>query len=404
MNNDEISNILSTVLVIMVGILFFLAIVYIIILQKIKKEEKNQNKNENQDMISKSKNQKSKKNTNSLSEKIEYNKQSIYEFMDFDKIEDGMIVRKNGRKFLMAIECQGVNYDLMSGLEKNGVEQGFLQFLNTLRYPIQLYIQTRTVNLESGILKYRQKVNEIRDRLSKKQVDLYRKQEMGYSVEEVNKAKLDVAREKNLYEYGLDIITNTEKMSLNKNILRKHYYVIIEYMPEDVSNLGREEISNMAFSELYTKAQTLINSLNVCGISGKVLDSNGLAELLYIAYNRDEAEIYDLNKALKAGYDELYLTAPNVLEKRMKELDKKIKIDANQLANDAVMEVIVEREEEQRVKQKEAEMTELIKEMAKMFINENESYIGKETAELAKNKIDKKSKKKKDKGGEDEKK
>ena len=390
MNNDEISNILSTVLVIMVGILFFLAIVYIIILQKIKKEEKNQNKNENQDMISKSKNQKSKKNTNSLSEKIEYNKQSIYEFMDFDKIEDGMIVRKNGRKFLMAIECQGVNYDLMSGLEKNGVEQGFLQFLNTLRYPIQLYIQTRTVNLESGILKYRQKVNEIRDRLSKKQVDLYRTQEMGYSVEEVNKAKLDVAREKNLYEYGLDIITNTEKMSLNKNRLRKHYYVIIEYMPEDVSNLGREEISNMAFSELYTKAQTLINSLNVCGISGKVLDSNGLAELLYIAYNRDEAEIYDLNKALKAGYDELYLTAPNVLEKRMKELDKKIKIDANQLANDAVMEVIVEREEEQRVKQKEAEMTELIKEMAKMFINENESYIGKETAELAKNKIDKK--------------
>ena len=255
--------------------------------------------------------------------------------------------------------------------------------MNTLRYPIQLYIQTRTVNLESGILKYRQKVNEIRDRLSKKQVDLYRKQEMGYSVEEVNKAKLDVAREKNLYEYGLDIITNTEKMSLNKNILRKHYYVIIEYMPEDVSNLGREEISNMAFSELYTKAQTLINSLNVCGISGKVLDSNGLAELLYIAYNRDEAEIYDLNKALKARYDELYLTAPNVLEKRMKELDKKIKIDANQLANDAVMEVIVEREEEQRVKQKEAEMTELIKEMAKMFINENESYIGKETAELA---------------------
>ena len=161
-------------------------------------------------------------------------------------------------------------------------------------------------------------------------------------------------------------------------------------MPEDVSNLGREEISNMAFSELYTKAQTLINSLNVCGISGKVLDSNGLAELLYIAYNRDEAEIYDLNKALKAGYDELYLTAPNVLEKRMKELDKKIKIDANQLANDAVMEVIVEREEEQRVKQKEAEMTELIKEMAKMFINENESYIGQETAELANNKIDKK--------------
>ena len=29
--------------------------------------------------------------------------------------------------------------------EKIGVEEGFVQFLNTLRYPIQLYTQTRTV-------------------------------------------------------------------------------------------------------------------------------------------------------------------------------------------------------------------------------------------------------------------
>ena len=42
------------------------------------------------------------------------------------------------------------------------VEQGFLQFLNTLRYPIQLYIQTRTVNLESSINTYKQRVNEIK--------------------------------------------------------------------------------------------------------------------------------------------------------------------------------------------------------------------------------------------------
>lgn len=105
-------------------------------------------------------------------------------------------------------------------------------------------------------------------------------------------------------------------MSLNRNILRKYYYVIIDYMPEDISNFSREEISGMAFSELYTKAQNIINSLAVCGVNGKVLNSNELVELLYTAYNRDEAEVYDLEKAVRAGYDEMYTTAPNVLEKK----------------------------------------------------------------------------------------
>lgn len=386
MSNDEITNLLSIILVLMLGILALLVIIYIVIIMKTRKANK---KETNEDKLVKSVNVNSK-----TKEKQEYNKQSIYTFMDFDKIEDNMIIRKNNRRYLMVIECQGVNYDLMSGLEKNGVEQGFIQFLNTLRYPIQLYIQTRTVNLEAGLIKYKDKVAEIRDRLSKKQMELYRKQEMGYSEEEINRAKLEVTRERNLYEYGLDIVNNTEKMSLNKNILRKHYYVIIEYVPEDITNLATEEISSMAFSELYTKAQTIINSLNVCGINSKVLDSEELAELLYVAYNRDESEIYDLNKAIDARYDELYLTAPNVLSKRMKEINKKIEEDANKLANEVVMEVIAETQEEQRVKQKEAQMDELIKEMAKLVLKENETYIGKEVAKKANEKIDNKKTKK----------
>ena len=47
-----------------------------------------------------------------------YNKQSIFSFMEFDKIEDNMIVQKNGKRYLMVVECQGINYDLMSRMEK----------------------------------------------------------------------------------------------------------------------------------------------------------------------------------------------------------------------------------------------------------------------------------------------
>ena len=393
MSNDQISNILTMVLIVMIVILFVLVVVYLVLRAKTKKPKK-QNK---QDDLLVSKGSNTAKTAQSKANPITYNKQSIFSFMEFDKIQDNMIIRKNGNKFLMVIECQGVNYDLMSGLEKNSVEQGFIQFLNTLRYPIQIYVQTRTVNLESGIAKYKDRVSAIGDRLLRKQMEYNRKQNMGYSQAELNNAKLEVTREQNLYEYGVDLVNNTERMSLNKNILRKNYFVIIDYVPEDINtnNYGKDEIRSMAFSELYTKAQAIISALAVCNVNGKILDSNGLAELLYIAYNRDDAEIYDLEKALNAGYDELYSTGEDVLQKRIKELDNKIERDAQKLANDSLREAMAESEEQKRVREKEAKMDDLIKQMAQIIIDENQEIVGSEVAEKAKEKVAKRKTRKK---------
>ncbi len=397
MSSDSITNLLSIILISMICILFVLIVVYFILRSKTKlkiQDEETMIKGSN-------KNKKEVEKTVSNS----YNKQSIFSFMEFEKIEDNMIVKKNGTNFLMVIECQGVNYDLMSGLEKNSVEQGFLQFLNTLRYPVQIYVQTRTVNLESGIIKYKERINEIKNRLLNKKMEYARKEAMGYSIEELTKAKLDVTREQNLYEYGIDLVNNTERMSLNKNILRKHYYVIINYIPEDINtnNYGKDEIRSMAFSELYTKAQSIISSLSVCGINSKILDSKQIAELLYIAYNRDESEIYDLDKALNAGYDELYSTAEDVLQKRIKEINKKVEEEAQKRANQKLSEAISEREEERIVKQKEAEMDDLINQMAKIIIEENQEMLGKDIAVRAKKKIDKEKSVKEEKNEEKQK-
>ena len=317
--------------------------------------------------------------------------------MEFDKIEDNMIIRKKGRQYVMVIECQGVNYDLMSGLEKNSVEQGFLQFLNTLRYPIQLYIQTRTVNLGSSINRYKQKINAIRDEYMRKQMEYnsMNNSEGEYTAREINNARFELIKAQNLYEYGLDIVNNTEKMNLNKNILKKHYYVIISYVPEEniTAKYDDEEIKSMAFSDLYTKAQALISSLSVCEVSGKVLDSEELAELLYIAYNRDDAETYQLDNALRAGVDELYSTAKDVLDKRMAAINAEIETQANIMANDAAVEVMMNQDKARRVKRREERMDQLIQDMAKNLLDENEEILGEDVVEEAKKLVDKKKEK-----------
>ncbi len=324
-----------------------------------------------------------------------YHVESVFDFMEFDKVEDNMICIKNGTKYVMVVECQGINYDLMSEMEKNSVEEGFIQFLNTLRHPIQIYTQTRTINLESSIQTYKSKVHEIEEALEKQRQKYNQMVASGrYTKEQLDKALFELTKQTNLYEYGKDIIYTTEKMSLNKNVLNQKYYVVIPYYPEDLgqNDFDKEELKNLAFSELYTRAQSIVRTLAVCGINAKVLDSNGLVDLLYVAYNRDDAEIYGVDKAIRAGYDELYSTAPDVLDKKMRELDRKIAEEAFEKANNKVIEAKSDKEKE--LMKKEESMDDLISQMARLIIEQNRTIVGEDIAERAIEKVNNDEKKK----------
>lgn len=376
MSNSQIATLLMGVLGIMFFILIVLIGIYVIIRIKSKYKQK---EDENEENVS------SKSKVEQM-----YNLKSIFNFMEFDKIEDNMIVQKKGKKFIMIVKCQGINYDLMSGVEKSGVEQGFIQYLNSLRYPIQIYIQTRTVDLTGSISTYKQKIRKLGDDLAHKEFDYNQKVRSGqYNSKQLEKERFEVVKARNLYEYGTDIVANTERMSLNKSILTKQYYIVLSYYPEEVSNsnYSADEISGMAFSELYTRAQTTINLMSVCGVAGKILDSYELAELLYSAYNRDEAETYELKKAINSGYDSLYVTAPDVLEKRKRELDKQIEIDAINMANRAVDEVNHETELEKEVRKREEEYNEMVARMAELVLENNQDILGKSVVDKAKQKV-----------------
>ena len=90
---------------------------------------------------------------------------SIYQFMEFDSISNNMIIRKNRKQYVMVIDCKGVNYDLLSEVEKEAVEVGFTEMLNTLRFPVQLYIQTRTFDLSDILDDYRRRIGDIEDQI-----------------------------------------------------------------------------------------------------------------------------------------------------------------------------------------------------------------------------------------------
>lgn len=374
MEDNAITSLLSVLLIFMLILLGILIVVYFVLRSKTKNKEKKKN-------IAKEEQSVKVKSTQIESG---YSKQSIFDFMEFDDVKDNMIVQKNGRRYIMVVECQGVNYDLMSSMEKVGVEEGFQQFLNTLRHPIQIYIQTRTVNLESSIETYKAKVKEIEDKYNNKEYELKKMREAGYySEEQFQNIEIEITKLKNLLDYGKDIIRNTEKMSKNKNVLNKKYYVILSYSADELgnNNYDKDELIGMAFSELYTKAQSIIRTLSACSVSGKILNSIELAELLYVAYNRDEAETYNLEKEIRGGLMELYSTSADVFDKKLRILDKQIENDAIDLANKNIERA--KSRLERMAEKKEEEKEDLVKQMAKLILEENQDYIGEDIAQEA---------------------
>ena len=377
---ENIVTILNIVMIILVLVIAVLGITLLFMNKKEKegKEEKTKKKEED-----------SKANS--------YNpgmtREAVRNFMNFDEVKDGMIIRKNKQQYVMVVGCQGVNYDLLSEEEKIAVEEGFVQFLNVLRFPVQLYIQTRSLNLREITEEYKRKIKGIEDELETIRLHL-RDASLRGDEKLINDLKYQERRKKNILEYGTDITDYVGRLSLNKNVLQQKTYLIVSYFASELGSVdtySKEEIDSMCFSELYTRCQSLIRSLATSSVSGKVLSSEELTELLYVAYNRDDEELIQLSKALDMEYDRLYSVGKDVLEKKKEKIEQQIDIEAARLATDSMLEV-----DQKRKKQKEAiQKEEKVKKKALGLVEQYKGQMDRELYNGTKEEIVKRAEEKK---------
>lgn len=251
------------------------------------------------------------------SKSINYETCYVQDFLDFDKILSNMIIRDNGTKFTMVIHCSGINFDLMSESEKTMVEEAFIELLNFIQFPVQIYVQTRKVDLKDSLKTYGVKINAIENEL-RVLIDKFTnlKAEDPGNTEQLGIMSYEIQRKQNLYEYAVDLKKHIERLSVNSNVLQHRYYIAVTYYIEELgmmANFSEAEILEMAYTELYTRCQSITGALMGCDIDAKVLDSNSLAELLYMAFNRDDAEIYRLKDNMEAGFYRLYSTTETII-------------------------------------------------------------------------------------------
>ena len=127
--------------------------------------------------------------------------------------------------------------------------------------------------------------------------------------EEIDYMKKEKVKYTNIAEYVSDITRYVERMALNKYMLQRNFYIVFSYNKSELATtekFSKEEYEDLCFRELYTRAQGIIGSLVTCSVNCKILNSNELAQLVYVSFNKDDANTMNIKDALDSGIFRLF--------------------------------------------------------------------------------------------------
>lgn len=245
--------------------------------------------------------------------------EDIKKFLPFDDIKNNMIVQENGERFTMVVECEGINYYLMSEAEKIAVEEGFIQFLNSIRFPIQIYVQSRTINLDESINTYRDRLQKQTDEFNKLLDTFSNLDSQGASEDKLLEVGLLLEKKERALDYTKDLIDNISYLTQNSNVLEKKYYIVVSYHVSElglVNNFDTDEMFKLAYTELTNRADSIRGGIYSCGIESHILNTTELTEVMYIAVNRDDSDIFNIKKVVDSDILSISTTARDVMFKK----------------------------------------------------------------------------------------
>ena len=185
--------------------------------------------------------------------------------------------------------ASSINFYLKSEVEQNAIVSGYIGFLNTLTFPLQIVIQSRRLNID-GYLAQLQVLE------TKQSNELLRLQTADYR--QFIKELLEL-----------------------EDIMTKRFYVVVPYNPAGDSSRNflsrlmaalsapaavalREDKFRRAYEELQKRLALVQSGLSQIGITTAALDTPSLIELFYRSYNQEVADVQPLADMTKMQVSE----------------------------------------------------------------------------------------------------
>lgn len=209
-----------------------------------------------------------------------HNANSTQNTLQIAEIRDGIVIMNDG-SYRSVVMVKSINFDLMSPQEQESVEYSYQGFLNSLYFPVQIFVRSRKVDLRP----YIEKLDKIRTEHDNMLLALLMEDYIGYM----------------------------DALSQQTNIMDKNFYVVIPFFPvvevqkaltqnknfisgvtklfdrtEQHVVINEADLEN-AKTELRNRVQAVLSGLLQCSIQGLPLDTQELIELYYDSYNPDTA-------------------------------------------------------------------------------------------------------------------
>lgn len=210
---------------------------------------------------------------------------STQNMLQIAEIRDGLVIMNDG-SFRSVVMLKSINFDLMSPQEREGVESGYQAFLNSLYFPLQIFVRSQKVDIRP----YIERLDKIR-------------------------AEHDNMLLALLMEDYIDYIS---QLAAQTNIMDKKFYIVIPFFPKadvqkaitqsknfftGLTGIFSKKQSHVTVNEkdledakveLRNRVQAVLGGLMQCSVQGLPLDTQELIELYYDTYNPDTATRQEL--------------------------------------------------------------------------------------------------------------
>lgn len=180
------------------------------------------------------------------------------DFLPFDDIRNGMIILPN-HCYRAIIDCSSINFDLKTEGERDQIEMSFQQFINSLNFPISIFLQTKEID-------------------NSRRIETLKREIEGTLIEFPNMK---------VYADHFLADMNNLNAKIGNNQQKKRYIVVTYDEAIQLERLTDGEKAVYAKKELMSRCDAIKTGLDAVGIISHVMSTPELIELVYSCYNRE---------------------------------------------------------------------------------------------------------------------
>ncbi len=204
--------------------------------------------------------------------------QATQDFVPIEGVRDGIITLKGG-EMRAVLMTSSINLALKSQDEQQAIIFQFQNLLNSLEFPVQIFVQSRRLNIKPYLETLAKRQGEVKEELLQIQIREY--------------------------------IQFIERFTSETNIMTKHFFLVVPYYPSGIptggSMLGSfhpfgggnqshsmSEKENIGFEQgriqLEQRVATVTQGLTRFGVRALRLSTEEVIELFYKLFNPGEEE------------------------------------------------------------------------------------------------------------------